>query len=203
MPDTPSMEQTLGTISLCCDSTPKHDSDKLDYDGITASDVMGQSSSGWDAPLNAMSLDDASGSADASGAQAMMSGEPDLLALFGKGAGRAGAPGGPVKPGSEEAFYLLATYCFDIQRKLECMYKATRAFARKGDPALARQLLADERRINAPGLTWKQRALRAEARMLELQREIGKEHLRVLIEVAGSDRPRPREQDREQPPSAS
>jgi hypothetical protein len=196
MPDTPSMEETLGTISLCCDSTPKHDSDKLDYGGITAGDVMGQSSSGWDAPMN-----DAFEAQLGSGAAP---GEPDVLALFGRDPGLAGST---VKPGSEEAFYLLATYCFDIQRKLECMFKATRAFARKGDPRLARQLLHDERRINAPGLTWKQRALRAEARMLELQREIGREHLRLLIEVANSDRPRDGGTDapgerHEQPPKA-
>lgn len=171
MPDTPSMEQTFGTISLSCDSTPKHDSEKLDYDGITARDVMCQSNSGSDAPPDESASFSQARSLDAPDGGQLAAGEPDLLALWGRDRGRLG---GPVRAGSEESFYLLATYCFDIQRKLEYMYKATRAFARHGDPKLARQLLADERRINAPGLSWKQRALRAEARMLELQREIGR-----------------------------
>ncbi|MGZ8415298.1 MAG: hypothetical protein ACXW61_12510 [Gemmatirosa sp.] len=182
------MEETFGTISLSCDSTPKHDSDKIDYGGVMASDATGETPPSEDASLS---------DAHDTGMEMQMepgdhSAEPDedadALALRIRPA--PGRPGGPVKVGTEEAFYLLATYCFDLQRKMEYLYKATRAFAPFGDPVIARQLLADERHINAPGLTWKQRALRAEARMLDLQREIGLEHRRLLEQVANSDRPR-------------
>jgi hypothetical protein len=89
-----------------------------------------------------------------------------------------------VEPGSAESFYLCAAYCFDLQRKLEYTYIALRQFAGRADPRLARRLEADESVLNAKGLTWKQRAQRAERIMLKLYREIGQEHDRTVKRLA-------------------
>lgn len=196
MPESPSVEETLGTMSLCFDSTPKHDTLKIDYDGVTADDVMRSAPSGDAFPqeMQALELPMAAGGAPGGAPDAESAPEQEQepnVDEAGAMAWRelsARRPGGPVKAGTLEAFYLLATYCFDLQRKMEYLYKATRAFGPLGDPAVARQLLEDERRVNAPGITWKQRALRAEARMLELQREIGREHLELLRSVASGSR---------------
>ena len=72
---------------------------------------------------------------------------------------------------------------------MEYLYRATRGFALAGDPALARELLADQASFNVDGLSWKERALRSEARLRELHRMIGPEHERLLREVAGRDAP--------------
>ena len=90
----------------------------------------------------------------------------------------------PVTPGSEDAFYMLAAYCFDLQRKMEYLYLVTRPYGESGDPDAAEERLADQLYINEPGLSWKQRAFRAEARMLELRRRIGDDHRELLRRVA-------------------
>ena len=166
MPDGPSVEETLGSISLLSDTIPKHDTRKLDSGGArllaSAGDLGPDELSGAEARAPRRQPRRRVPSADA---------------------------GGPVRPGTDEGFYMLATYCFDLQRKMEYLYKVTRAFALQGDPALARQLLEDERQINGGKLSWKERALRAEARMLELQEEIGAEHRQLVKRVA---RRRPR-----------
>ena len=209
----PSIEETLGTMSLLADTIPKHDSEKIDYGmsepgGPGMSSVRGEERRGTGATgeesaeetdddvvddmdddmdddmaddVNDDMDDDADDeTTDEAGGMRIQGGAPLPP--------RRPAPPRPVKPGSEEAFYLLATYCFDLQRKFEYLFRATRKFALKGDPALARELLRDEQRINANGLTWKQRAMRAEARMLELQKAIGPDHLRLLQQVAQRDR---------------
>ena len=175
-----SPEQVLGTIALLADTIPSHDSSKIDYGEDSARNA-----------LHTSAEDERSGEGEQPEARATQSAEPDGSESAAKAqAIRPPVPPNeqvrqfPVKPGSEEAFYLLATYCFDLQRKMEYLYRAARVFGLRGDPAFARDLLNDERRINRAGLTWKQRAQQAEARMLELQREIGREHLELLKRVA-------------------
>jgi hypothetical protein len=79
-----------------------------------------------------------------------------------------------VKFGDPEFLYLLATYCFDAQRKLLYACKAAMPILEKADPALRQQALEDSEAINA-ATTWKERAITAERIMLKLQRELTQE----------------------------
>jgi hypothetical protein len=89
-----------------------------------------------------------------------------------------------VEPGSIDAYYMLAAFCFDLARKMEYMYKATRRFAEYADAAPAAQVLADNKRINAPGRSWKQVAETTEGILLRLARQIVPEHRRLLERAA-------------------
>jgi hypothetical protein len=95
-----------------------------------------------------------------------------------------------VTPGSTDAFYLLAAYCFDSARRMEYAYKVTRRFARYADSALAAEVLRDNERINAPDRSWKQVAETAEGVLLRLAREVVAEHKRLLQEAAKRGRKR-------------
>lgn len=90
-----------------------------------------------------------------------------------------------VEPGSPESFYMLATFCFDLSRRMNQLYKATRALARAAEPELASEILRDNEAINKAGMSWQQRAEAAEQIMLRLVAEIGEEHQAVLREIAG------------------
>jgi hypothetical protein len=89
-----------------------------------------------------------------------------------------------VKVGSNEAFYMLAAFCFDLSRKMNYLYRAAREFAPDADPALARQLIVDNEAINAEGLSWEQRARAAEVILRRTVEELTDEHDRVLARVA-------------------
>jgi hypothetical protein len=89
-----------------------------------------------------------------------------------------------VEPGSVEAFYMVATFCFDLQRKLEYMCKATLEYESRMDSGLAREILADNEALQAEGLSWKQRAELAEEIMLRLYREVGPQHEKGLQRAA-------------------
>ncbi|MGH7498306.1 MAG: hypothetical protein ACREL3_05590 [Gemmatimonadales bacterium] len=89
-----------------------------------------------------------------------------------------------VKVGDPEAFYMLATYCFDLSRKLEYLTKVARPFAEHLPPELAHEILEDTEAINAPGLLWQERAIVAEKIMLRLLDEDGDEHDRLLKQSA-------------------
>jgi hypothetical protein len=79
-----------------------------------------------------------------------------------------------VKFGDPEFLYLLATYCFDAQRKLLYATKAGLPLLEQADPELRREAAEDSDAIcNAPN--WKERALTAEGIMLRLQRELSGE----------------------------
>lgn len=93
-----------------------------------------------------------------------------------------------VKIGSDEAYYMLAAFCFDLSRKLNYLFRATQEFAPKADPELAQLFMEDNEAINEDGLTWEERAQRAEAIMLRSVGELGEQHERVLREVAGRRR---------------
>ena len=90
-----------------------------------------------------------------------------------------------VKVGAPESYFMLAAFCFDLSRKVNYLFRGTRDFALEADPELAQQLLEDNDAINEPGLTWEERARRAEAIMARSVQELGEEHDRVLHGVAG------------------
>jgi hypothetical protein len=89
-----------------------------------------------------------------------------------------------VRPGSADFDFMLATFCFDLARRLNYAFKATRGFAAYADPALASEVLKDNEAINREGLTWEQRARAAEEIMLRTTGEIEAEHDRLLREAA-------------------
>jgi hypothetical protein len=89
-----------------------------------------------------------------------------------------------VKAGSDEAYYMLAAFCFDLSRKVNYLYRAARQFAPNADPDLAQQLIEDNNAINAEGLSWEQRARAAETIMLRTVDELTDEHARILRTVA-------------------
>lgn len=89
-----------------------------------------------------------------------------------------------VEVGSQESFFLLATYCFDLSRKLEYLSKVALPFAEHIPPVIAREILEDTDRINAPGGTWETRARAAEEIMLRLHEEIGEESRQALERAA-------------------
>jgi hypothetical protein len=90
-----------------------------------------------------------------------------------------------VTIGSDDAYYMLAAFCFDLSRKLNYVFMATRDFAQHADPALARQVLEDGAAINQSRLSWEQRARKAEEILLRSVREFGEEHERLLRQAAG------------------
>ena len=93
-----------------------------------------------------------------------------------------------------EALYLLATYCFDLQRKMQYLYRILNRVAhRVADQGLeddklreiAKELLDDEERLNGPDMTWRQRAEGMERRMIELHAGIEKDREELLRRFAG------------------
>jgi hypothetical protein len=76
-----------------------------------------------------------------------------------------------IKLGEPESYYLLASYCFDLQRKLLYFCKVARPYLEHIPPDLEREIEEDTEKINAP-TTWKGRAEAAEEVMLRLQREL-------------------------------
>jgi hypothetical protein len=93
-----------------------------------------------------------------------------------------------LRPGSDESYYMLAAYCFDAARKMEYVFKALKPFAERGDPNLAKEIKDHNDQLNAPGLTWEQRANLAESIMIDLFGQIGAEHNALLNKVAGTQR---------------
>lgn len=93
-----------------------------------------------------------------------------------------------VDPGSVDAYYMLAAFCFDLNRKLHYLFKATREFAREGhtDRAMANEVKRDnDYMYDDPSVkTWKERAERAEKVLLRLYNEIHEEHEKLLQESA-------------------
>lgn len=92
---------------------------------------------------------------------------------------------GSVGDSPDARFYMLATYCFDAARKLEYVFKATKAYALKANPELAREIKRDNEAIAAAGEDWKAMAYAAEKVLLRLLGEIMREHEELLNRVAG------------------
>jgi len=97
-----------------------------------------------------------------------------------------------VRGDPDEAFHLLATYCFDIARKLELVCQVTLRYAAAApvDPRLARRLLRESAALNRNGLTWRRRALLAERLLLKAYGEVGPKHDAALRRHAARGRAR-------------
>ena len=90
---------------------------------------------------------------------------------------------------SPEAFYLLATYCFDLERKLEYLVQVTRPYAPFLPPALAVQMAEDTAIINQEGISWEQRAIAAQTIMIRLYRENGGDEYEQTLKEASEKQP--------------
>ena len=78
----------------------------------------------------------------------------------------------------DERFYMLATFCFDLSRKLKYICLALKEHWPDADPVFAKRILQDNEFINpGPGsLSWEEMAIRAEEVMKALWQEIQHEH---------------------------
>jgi hypothetical protein len=88
----------------------------------------------------------------------------------------------------DQRFFMLATFCFDLSRKLKYICLALREHWENADPEFARRVLQDNELINpGPGsLSWEEMAQRAEDVMKGLWQEIQHEGFEQnLRELAG------------------
>jgi hypothetical protein len=88
-------------------------------------------------------------------------------------------------PAESEGFYMLAAYCFDISRKLWYVFQATKQYALEADRDLARQILADDERLEAEA-TWEGRAKTAERILRDQWHHWGVARNVLLREAAGA-----------------
>ena len=74
----------------------------------------------------------------------------------------------------DERFYMLATFCFDLSRKLKYITLALQEFYREAPPEFAKMIRDHERYINPKPDTipWEEMARRAEQVMKELFAEV-------------------------------
>jgi hypothetical protein len=79
-----------------------------------------------------------------------------------------------VEIGGREFDFLVATYCFDAQRKLLYFYKAALPLLEHADPEFLETARRHSEEINRPK-TWEERAKIAERIMIELQKELDQE----------------------------
>ena len=93
-----------------------------------------------------------------------------------------------VEVGSEESFYMLATFCFDLYRRMLYMAKPARALRDHIPPDLAREILEDDAAIDR-GEGWRERAKTAQKIMLRLHEELSDEWARDLKRAARDDSP--------------
>ena len=87
----------------------------------------------------------------------------------------------------DERFYMLATFCFDLSRKLKYISLALQEFYGDAPPAWARRLRDDEQYINPKPdmLPWAEMARRAEEVMKQLHAEVQRAgHLDTLNRLA-------------------
>ncbi len=74
----------------------------------------------------------------------------------------------------DERFFMLATFCFDLSRKLKYISLALSDFYGDADPKFAARIQADERYINPKpeAISWEIMAHRAEEVMKRLYQEV-------------------------------
>lgn len=77
-----------------------------------------------------------------------------------------------IKPGSDEAFYLLAAYCFNLSRKLEYFFLAAREYAPEAERAVIQGLRRDREELSKVGSEWKAIAEKEEELMRRIFDEI-------------------------------
>jgi hypothetical protein len=90
-----------------------------------------------------------------------------------------------VQPGSVEAYYMVAAFCFDLARKMDYVFKATEGFAEHADRDLAREVKRDNNSLyQEREVDWKTLAERAEGILLRLYNEIHERHEDLLNRAA-------------------
>src|SRR5262245_61415592 len=72
---------------------------------------------------------------------------------------------------TREVIFLLATYCFDLARRLEYLTEVTRPFAGSIPPTLASQILQDNVSIDGGEVSWQVRATNAQTIMFRLAKD--------------------------------
>jgi hypothetical protein len=77
-----------------------------------------------------------------------------------------------IKPGSDESFYLLAAYCFNLSRKLEYFFLAAREYGLDADRAVVQRLKRDRDELARAGSEWRAIAEKEEELMRRLYDEI-------------------------------
>src|SRR4051812_13965060 len=80
-----------------------------------------------------------------------------------------------VEIGSPDSVYMVAAFCFDLFRRMQYMYRLAQPFDDLIPPETAREILADHDSMNADGLSWRERAERAETIMLRLHGELAQD----------------------------
>jgi hypothetical protein len=78
----------------------------------------------------------------------------------------------PTDP--DERFFMLATFCFDLSRKLKYISLALSQYYKDADPRFAARIVRDEQRINPKPdpIPWSDMAVEAERVMKELHAEV-------------------------------
>ena len=94
-------------------------------------------------------------------------------------------------PISKESVFLLATYCFDLERRFGYLYRVLQQVANHAEPHrdLARRVKHDNDAINAPNITWENRAKAAHDAMLDIHNQVQADHKKRLLDAMerGSD----------------
>jgi hypothetical protein len=89
-----------------------------------------------------------------------------------------------IKPGSDEAFYLLAAYCFNLSRKLEYFFLAAREFGLDADRTVVQRLKRDRDELARAGSEWRAVAEKEEELMRRLYGEIKDDYEALWNRVA-------------------
>ena len=89
-----------------------------------------------------------------------------------------------IKPGSEESFYLLAAYCFNLSRKLEYFFLAAREFGLEADHSVIQRLQRDRTELSKVS-GWQAIAEKEEELMRRLFNEISGDYDAMWNRVAG------------------
>jgi hypothetical protein len=88
-------------------------------------------------------------------------------------------------PVSAESIYLLATYCFDLERRFGYLYRVLQQVANHAEPHrdLAHRVKDDNDAINAPNISWEERARVAHEAMLSIHLLVKDDHQRKLLDA--------------------
>ena len=88
-------------------------------------------------------------------------------------------------PISKETIFLLATYCFDLERRFGYLYRVLQQVANHAEPHrdLAHRVKHDNDAINAPGIDWEARAKAAHEAMVDIHNQVQTDHKKRLLDA--------------------
>jgi hypothetical protein len=91
---------------------------------------------------------------------------------------------------TEDALYILATFCFDLTRKMEYIYKALAPYALHADLELAEEIFKDNERMNEAKKSgddrWKKAAETGQAIIHDIWHQVHEHHetaFRMVLEL--------------------